>query len=323
MSSVKNYTTCPNRYWVKVVSWFKLSSRDVAFVAVFAALSAVVCRIVPGIPIVGVSDSRIQFDAALAPIYGLVIGPYLGFLAGFIGGIVVAGSWLSVLTSFCTGISALVAGLLTQKNYQSSGHSIRGWIVATAVLGILILAWYATPVGQEASLYPILHLLGIATILVFRGWIAASFEKVDEKKEKSWVPKPNFVFSGILIAVLGFVLSKSYFVEIWEYLPYISIFLYFLAVVTILFGLFGGRNFVAAVSFACYCGIIADHMLGSIIYREIYGLPSEVFMSVLPIAAVERFVFTTIATLIGVALVLTLRRAGFFPRRLQQELEKK
>jgi hypothetical protein len=300
------------------MSWFKLSSRDVAFVAVFAALSAIVCRIVPGIPIVGVSDSSIQFDAALAPIYGLVVGPYLGFLAGLLGGIVVASSWLSVFTSFCTAISALVAGLLTQKNFRSSGHSIRGWVVASAVLGLLILGWYATPIGQEASLYPVLHFLGIAIILVFRGWVAASFEKGDEKKEKSWVSKPNYLLSGILIAVLGFVISKSYFVEIWEYLPYVSILLYFLSVITILYGLFGGRSFMGAVFFACYCGIIADHMLGSLIYREIYGIPPEVFTSILPIAAIERFVFTTIATLIGVALVLTLRRAGFFPRRLQQ-----
>jgi len=301
------------------MSWFKLSSRDVAFVAVFAALSAIICKIVPGIPIVGVSDSRIQFDAAVAPIYGLVIGPYLGFLAGFMGGIIVAGSWLSVLTSFCTGISALMAGLLTQKNYRSSGHSIRGWLVATVVLSLLILGWYATPIGQEASLYPILHFLGIAIILVFRGWISTSFEKGAEKKEKSGVSKPNYVFSGILIAVLGFVISKSYFVEIWKSFPYVSILLYFLSVIMILYGLFGGRTFVVAVFVACYCGIIADHMLGSIIYREMFSLSPEVFMSVLPIAAVERFVFTTIATLIGVALVLTIRAAGFFPRRLQQE----
>jgi hypothetical protein len=305
------------------MNWFKLSSRDVAFVAVFAALSAIICKVVPGVPIVGVSDSRIQFDVAMAPIYGLVIGPYLGFLAGFMGGIVVAGSWLSVFTSFCTGISALMAGLLTQKNYMSSGHSIRGWIVAAAVLGLLILGWYATPIGQEAPLYPMLQFLGIATILVFRGWISTSFEKGTEKKDKSWVSKPNYVFSGILVAVLGFVISKSYFVEIWESFPYVSILLYFLSVIMILYGLFGGRTFVAAVFVACYCGIIADHMLGGIIYREMFGLPSEVFMSVLPISAVERFVFTTIATLIGVTLVLTIRVAGFFPRRFQQEPKEK
>jgi len=221
-----------------------------------------------------------------------------------------------------------VAGLLTQKNFRSGGHSIRGWIVAAAVLGSLILGWYATPIGQEASLYAILHLLGIAIILIFRGWLAAAFEKGDEKKEKSWVPKPNYVLSGILIAVLGFVISRSYFVaraprEIWEYLPYISIFFYFFAVITIVYGLFGGRKFVTAVFFACYCGIIADHMLGSIIYREIFELSPGVFVGVLPVAAVERFVFTTIATLIGVTLVLTLRRSGFFPRRLQLEPEEK
>jgi len=67
------------------MNWFKLSTRDIASVAVFAALSVVIIKVIPGFPIVGLSDSQIKFDAAIAPIYGLIMGPYLGFLAAFIG----------------------------------------------------------------------------------------------------------------------------------------------------------------------------------------------------------------------------------------------
>jgi len=314
------------------MNWFKLSARDVAFVAVFAALSAIVCEVVPGIPIVGYSGASIKFDASLAPIYGLVIGPYLGFLAGFIGGVVVADNWFSVFTSFCTATSALVAGLLTQKNYRSGDHSIKGWVVATAVLGLLILAWYATSVGQGAPFYPVLHFLGLATILTTRGWLATSFEKGFEKQEKDWTLNQDYVFSGTLIVAFGYLVrliaplgnmvwdSLAY---VWDFLPYVSILLYFLGIITALYGLFGGRKFVVAVSLACYCGIIADHMLGNLIFIAAMGIlvpkfpdPSGLFMTVLPISAVERFVLTTIATLIGVSLVFALRRAGFFPRRL-------
>jgi len=314
------------------MKWFRLSARDVAFVAVFAALSAIVVEVVPGIPIVGYSNASIKFDASLAPIYGLVIGPYLGFLAGLIGGLVVANNWFSVLTSFCTATSALVAGLLTQKNYRSGVHSIRGWVVAATVLGLLILGWYATWVGQGALFYPVLHFLGLAIILAARGWLATGFEEGFEKQEKGWTWNPNYVFSGTLIVASGYLVrliaslgnlvwdSLAY---VWGFLPYVSIFLYFLGIITALYGIFGGRKFVVSVGLASYCGIIADHMLGNLIFIGTMGIlvpkfpnVSGLFMTILPISAVERLTLTTIATLIGVSLVFALRRAGFFPRRL-------
>lgn len=307
------------------MKWFRLSARDVAFVGVFAALSYIVCEFVPGIPIIGYSGANIKFDASLAPIYGLVMGPYLGFLAGLIGGMVAANSLLSVYTSFCTATSALVAGLLTQKNYRSGGHSIRGWVVAAIVLSLLILGWYATWVGQGAPFYPVLHFLGLAIILVTRSGLATGFGEAFEKQEKRWILDPNYVFSGTLIAAFGFLIrliaslgnlvwnSLAY---IWDFLPYVSIFFYFLGIITALYGVFGGRKFVVTVCLACYCGIIADHMLGNLIFISVIGIPPEVFMMVLPVSAVERIVLTIIASLIGVSLVFALRRGGFFPRRL-------
>jgi len=77
-------------------------AREAALVAVFAALSVIVIMFLPSIPIIGLAGARITLDAAIAPVYGLVLGPYLGALAALIGGIVVAGykGWhiFSVLT---------------------------------------------------------------------------------------------------------------------------------------------------------------------------------------------------------------------------------
>ncbi|MDH5691009.1 MAG: ECF transporter S component [Candidatus Bathyarchaeota archaeon] len=300
------------------MKWFELSTRDVAFVAVFAALSVIIIRFIPGFPIIGLSDSSIKFDAALAPIYGLVLGPYLGFLSAFIGGIVVANSGFSVLTSFSPAISALIAGLLTQRNYRSRSHSFPGWAMAAAVLGFLILGWYATWVGQGAPFYPVLHIFGLLAILVTRGWIATAFKK-GKQKEKIWTAKPFYMLSGILIVVLAYILPKPYLSSV-EFLPYLSLPLYFLGGIMIVYGLLDGDitkgNFAATIWLASYCGIIADHMIGNLAYITLFSPPPELFMDVLPVSAVERFIFTGIATVIGVGLVLALRRAGLFRREL-------
>jgi len=297
---------------------FKLSSRDVAFMAVFAALSAIVCRVIPGMPVIGVSGSNIKFDAVLAPIYGLIIGPYLGFLAGLIGGVLVADSPLSIYTSFCTAISAMVAGFLTQKSHSSQWYGFKGWMMAASVVGLLILGWYATWVGQQAVFYPVLQFTGLIAILVARERIASAFEKSDEKVRYDWKVKPNYIFCGILTIVLAYIFSKTYLDSIWWFFPYLSLPSYFIGGIIILYGLIGHwikERVVAAVAVASYCGIVADHMLGNLIYIEIFGLPPSLFMEVLPVSIVERFLFTAIATLFGVGLVFALRSAGLFPQR--------
>jgi len=303
----------------------KLSARDVAFIGVFAALSVVVIRVIPGFPIIGLSDSQIKFDAAIAPIYGMILGPYLGCLAAFIGGIVLANSWFSVLTSFAPAVSALVAGLLTQKKYTSNSR-FPGWAAAGIILGLLILGWYATWVGQNALLYPLLHISALIAILVFRGHIATAFKNSEETR-KGWSLKPNYILLGIVVIVVAYILPKPYLSDI-EALSYLSLPLYFFAGALILHGIFGGEegkvNFVAAVALSSYAGIIADHMVGNLSYISLIGIvfPPELlpdtpalFMSILPISVVERLVFTAIATVFGVGLVLALRRAGLFPRK--------
>jgi len=248
-----------------------LSAREIALTAVFAALSVVIIMFVPGIPIVGMSGARITLDAAIAPIYGLIIGPYLGALAAFLGGIIVAGykGWhlFPILTSFCPAVSALVAGTLTSRRQGP----LRGWIISALTLIILIAGWYCTAIGRGAPLYPVLHLAALCIILLLRGWASDLFNS-------------------------------------------------------------GGWRLTLSVAASSYAGIIADHMLGNLIFiagigwfiplkvvegwLSGMGLPSvsALFMYMLPVSAVERLTMTAIATVFGVALITALRASGLMPR---------
>jgi hypothetical protein len=313
----------------------KLSSRDVAFTAIFAAFSAVVIRVLPGIPIVGVSGANIKFDAALAPIYGLIIGPYLGFAAALFGGLITAGNPFDILTSFSPAVSALVAGFLTQKNVAGNEGKIKGWMIAALVLVLLILGWYLTGVGQQAPFYPILHIAGLVLILATRDWIANAFKEGKAEAEK-WQVKPACLLGGIAAMMLAYMFTRPYSSEVWI-LPYLSLPMFLIGGIIIVYSLFGiGKSsFVSAVSMASYCGIIADHMLGNLafitsinvlisisdvedFFLKPLGLPnvSALFMYMIPVSALERMLFTIVAVIIGIGLILALRKANLLTRRL-------
>ena len=313
----------------------RLSSYDVAFVGIFAALSVIIIKTLPGIPIAGVPGANIKFDAAIAPIYGLIIGPYLGFLAALIGGLVTAGSMFDILTSFSPAISALVAGFLTQRYLGVQEGRIKGWMVSATVLGVLILGWYLTPIGREAPFYPMFHLAGFGLILVTRGWIANVFK--DRKVEtKRWHVKPNYLLAGILTIVTAYMLSKLISSDFWVF-SYLSLPLFLIGGIVIVYSVLGiGKvSLVLAIILASFCGIVADHMLGnlafigsldvliSISWLETnvlipLGLPnvSSFFMFVLPVSIAERISLTSIATILGVGLILALKRANLLTRKL-------
>lgn len=315
-----------------------ISTRDIAMTAIFAALSWIVSEFVPGIPIIGASGSRISFDAALAPIYGIIIGPYLGFLAALIGGLVAAGSLFTILTSFCTGISAFVAGMLVTRR-NSNGKVMRGWMFSAILLALLIGGWYSTEVGRQASSYPIPHLLGLLVILAARGWIANKIE--EERKEKALSPvkglNSQHVIGGVISIALGTTCYFTYLdlatvakgLSMLGILSFLAYSLLIIGVFSIIYGLFSWirLGFVTAVAMACYCGIIADHMVGNLIFLgmidvvapELKAVPS-VFMAVLPISVAERLLFTAIATTIAVALLSVLRRSGIIYRKTQKTL---
>lgn len=369
------------------VSSFKISTKDVALLIVFSALSVVIIKIFPGIPIVGVPGSNIKFDAAVAPVYGIVIGPYLGFIAALLGGFVTAGSPFSILTSFSPAISAMIAGFLTSETVTFKRVKLPGWIVAAVLSAALIAGWYLTPIGWQAPLYPILHIAGLLAILVTRNWVTRSFSKINLKTE-GWYFRSSVVLLGLILAVAAFMFSKPFIGEELLLLPHFSVPLYIVAEILILYGIFGkgrpgylllgfilticanivpqlfisaetsvlpilsvllyvtaqililygifgeGRfSLISSIFLACYCGIIADHMLGNLIFIGVIdiliplaaiqqgflqplGLPNipSLFMYMLPVSAIERVLMTIAATIFGVSLFIALYKTGLLER---------
>ncbi|MEM3731096.1 MAG: ECF transporter S component [Candidatus Bathyarchaeia archaeon] len=314
----------------------QLTTKNVALLAIFASLSFLICKL-PGIPIVGVPEASIKFDAAIAPIYGMVIGPYFGFLAALIGGLLAAGTPFSVLTSFCPAVSAMVAGFLT-SNRISKNNKIGGWPISALILAVLIVGWYATWVGQKAVFYPILHFAGLFAILITRGWVANSFDNIGVRRS-IWQFRPAYILLGIILLVLGYMFTKPYLNKTLP-LNYLSLPLWIVAAILILYGIFGtGRfSFVSSIFLAGYCGIIADHMLGNLIFigtidifiplsvvEEVLlrmGLPDvpSLFMYMIPISAVERVLMTVIATIVGMGILIGLYRAGLLSRNYKSKM---
>ncbi|MCW3981685.1 MAG: ECF transporter S component, partial [Candidatus Bathyarchaeota archaeon] len=149
----------------------KVETRDIASIASMAALF-VVLSFLPGIPVVGVEQARIGILSAVVPVFGFLMGPWHGGLAALLGALVyrvlLNASSFSWLTLPATALSAFVAGSLGKREVGA----LRGWIVALIVSGSLTIAWYGTPLGQSVWIYPALHWVSLAIVVIFRDWLA-------------------------------------------------------------------------------------------------------------------------------------------------------
>lgn len=127
----------------------KLSSRNIALIAIFAALYYVLSLISPYIPAVGLPDLKIQLEALMASVFGLVLGPYLGALSAFLGAFIAwalpPGSMSPYGAPFLLSppINALVVGLVFYRRSK--------W--AFALFGLLIAAFLFLPPSQPITNY--------------------------------------------------------------------------------------------------------------------------------------------------------------------------
>jgi len=122
----------------------RLSTKNVALTAIFAALYYVLSLISPFIPAVAIPEIKISLEALIASVYGLILGPYLGALAAFIGALVSwslpPGSMSPYGMPFLLSppLNALVTGLIFYKR----------WKVGFSIYALLIVAFLFTPPVQ-------------------------------------------------------------------------------------------------------------------------------------------------------------------------------
>ena len=135
----------------------ELSAKAVALVAVFAALY-VALSLLPGLPTPGdpTGSIKIEIEASLAPLYGLILGPYLGALAAFIGTVLAwllppsSASIFGVPALACPAVDALVVGLMVKKR----------WKAAFSLLAIFIVAYWLSPICLPITAYWYVGLAG-------------------------------------------------------------------------------------------------------------------------------------------------------------------
>lgn len=125
----------------------KLTTKNIALMAVFAALYYGASLISPFIPAVGVPEITIKLEALLASIFGLLMGPYLGFLTALLGALVTwilppsGGISYGLPFLLSPPINALVVGFIFYKKWKNS----------FMVLASLILVFWFLPPSQPLS----------------------------------------------------------------------------------------------------------------------------------------------------------------------------
>ena len=175
----------------------------------FAAVYAVV-SLLPGLPILGLSGSDIDLARSLEIGYGLILGTALGPSSAFLGAIVgklITGDNAGLIFTPLAIVSSFMAAALGR-------HSIfrmRGWLIAALLMAILVAIWYTTPIGRSAPFYPVLHLAGLAIILLFRDRITKNLRSQEKKRLALGIMLSSFpaTMAGQMLGSILFMLIFS------------------------------------------------------------------------------------------------------------------
>ncbi len=184
-----------------------LTSKNVALIAIFAAVQAILA-VLPFTLSIGVSG-QITLGVIGGPLIGILLGPFVGGIAVLIGSFIGVflnppGAIFGVLTIFPPFLGAVGAGCVKLRKGYISG----------AIMTASLLGFYAHPVGREAYLYPWLHVVAIIVAFSPIALMAGStFNSSNVTKVGLGIPIAAFV--GVLADhIFGSALGIWYFTYI-------------------------------------------------------------------------------------------------------------
>lgn len=125
------------------------------------------------IPAVAAGGTKINPEAVLGPVFGIILGPWLGVAATFLGVLVAIavpspfgggglGPW-TFITIPSPVLGSLISGVLSRRISPGPMDKAK-WIIPLGAFGLLLAAWYLSPVGLDMYYYVAPHFvaLGIA-----------------------------------------------------------------------------------------------------------------------------------------------------------------
>ena len=143
-----------------------ITTKQIALTAVFAAIYAVL-RIVPTVPMIGVPGASFSLSDILAPIYGIILGPYVGGASVLIGTFTAMSAKAPVFLGldFLPGfVNAVALGFLVRRK----------WLPVIGLNVVLLLAFVLNPLtlnfvnislGNINTVFPFMW-LHIAALIV-------------------------------------------------------------------------------------------------------------------------------------------------------------
>lgn len=197
-SQIDNFIITSNVVTYVLLPSSKLKSpMIIAIIAIFAALYFIL-SLLPGIPVVGFPAIKIQLEASIASIYGVLLGPYLGAFAAFLGALIATlyGSItpFSLIFIFNPAANALTSGFLAQRK----------WSYAFTIFALTILGFWLTPVSNPIVTHWYVALAAtfdkiIALMLILLLWWYIRGGKV----LSTGMSMPKLTLSLFIIAFIG------------------------------------------------------------------------------------------------------------------------
>jgi uncharacterized membrane protein len=256
----------------------KLDTKQITLIAVFAALQVIISRL-PGIPMIGIESGSIEPTVLLMPIIGIILGPWIGGLAVFIGNFI---SWLLPTTTFFgllllpTGfIGAFVSGALARRKDPFN------WKIAASILLILNVIFYLTPAGVIVPYYPLLHITAFALTLFFREKIFEYIKSDDKQKLTLGTTIASFcgIMANHMTGTLIFIGSVGLFIE-----------------------LKGIKDAIKSL-------LVWDALKSGLPKMDPTGL-GTILAVVFPISVAERLAMTAVAVAFSTSIIYILRKSG-------------
>ena len=200
-----------------------LNSKNVALIAIFAALYYVMSYL-PGVPAIGIPNVKIQLEACMASVFGLILGPYLGALATLLGVLV---AW--ALPPGNMSIIGLIFAPSPVINAFCVGSLYEGrWKQASAILALLIAGfWFLPPtqpieqnfiVGIAATWDKTLALLLIIPAILLMKKISRGYasEIAAGRRKYRWITILSII-SAILIMINAYMIAATENVVKFQY----------------------------------------------------------------------------------------------------------
>jgi hypothetical protein len=174
-----------------------ITTKQIALTAVFAAIYAVL-RAVQTVPMIGVPGASFSLSDILAPLFGIILGPYVGGASVLIGTFTAMSVKPPVFLGldFLPGfVNAVALGFLVRRKWLPV-VALNIFLLSAFVLNPLTLKFVNVPFGTTNVAFPFmwLHIVGLIVLISPLGLKAAK-----------WVENPRTTIAIAGFAILAFI----------------------------------------------------------------------------------------------------------------------